>query len=158
MRDQWRAARSTRLGEPVAVLRRGISRELAAVLGFDATVDIAPRERYFDLGMDSLMAVELKNRLQQAFGVPLPATLAFEYPTVETLAALIDETFSQQEGSPPIAAASSAASPRATLAAPEPETADGDLESLSTDEIARLLANELDGSSNQVQEEVVRVR
>ena len=59
---------------------------LAAVLGFGASVELGPREKYFDLGMDSLLSVEFRNRLQQTFSIALPATLAFDYPTIETLA------------------------------------------------------------------------
>lgn len=47
---------------------------------------VAPRERLFDLGIDSLLAVELKNRLQGALGVALGSTLLFDYPTIEALA------------------------------------------------------------------------
>ena len=39
-----------------------------------------------DIGMDSLMAVELRNRLEASLKCALPATLAFEYPTIEALA------------------------------------------------------------------------
>jgi hypothetical protein len=46
------------------------------------------------MGMDSLMAVELRNRLKTAIGVSLPTTMAFEYPTIESLADfLISERF-----------------------------------------------------------------
>lgn len=35
---------------------------------------------FFDLGMDSLMAVELRQRIEQGVGKPIPATLAMDYP------------------------------------------------------------------------------
>ncbi|MGN6334763.1 type I polyketide synthase [Mycobacterium sp.] len=41
---------------------------------------------FFDLGMDSLMAVELRRRLEQAVGKPLPATLAMDYPRITDVA------------------------------------------------------------------------
>jgi acyl carrier protein len=69
---------------------------LAAVLGFGAPLELGPREKYFDLGMDSLLSVEFRNRLQQTFTIALPATLAFEYPTIETLAEYIDELLAER--------------------------------------------------------------
>ena len=45
-----------------------------------------PRDRFFDIGMDSLMAVELRNRLQRGTGIVLSATLFFKYPNIEELA------------------------------------------------------------------------
>jgi acyl carrier protein len=41
---------------------------------------------FFDMGMDSLMAVELKNRLEIILGRSFPATLVFEHPTIDSLA------------------------------------------------------------------------
>jgi NAD(P)-dependent dehydrogenase (short-subunit alcohol dehydrogenase family)/acyl carrier protein len=59
--------------------------QAAAVLGFDATREIPLDLGLFDMGMDSLMSVELKGRLERSFSVPLPSTLTFNYPTIEAL-------------------------------------------------------------------------
>ncbi len=47
---------------------------------------VDPATGFFDLGMDSLMAVELRRRLEQEVGAGLPATLAMDHPNAEALA------------------------------------------------------------------------
>ncbi len=59
--------------------------QVAAVLKLKSAEKIRLRERLFDAGMDSLMAVELRNHLSAELEKPLPATLVFDYPTVEAL-------------------------------------------------------------------------
>ncbi|MEY3309118.1 MAG: hypothetical protein RLZZ413_3156, partial [Pseudomonadota bacterium] len=81
------ASENQRQGILVAFLQG----ELQAVLGLGAPPE--PVTGFFELGMDSLMAVEFRNRLAKAFGpeLALPNTLAFDYPSVAKLAAYLRE-------------------------------------------------------------------
>ncbi|PRP97904.1 Phenolphthiocerol synthesis polyketide synthase type I Pks15/1 [Enhygromyxa salina] len=63
--------------------------QTAGVLGFAAGSTLAPDAGFSDLGLDSLMAVELRQRLQCATGLVLPATLTFDYPSPARAAQLL---------------------------------------------------------------------
>ncbi|MDT5046338.1 MAG: hypothetical protein QOG75_2191, partial [Mycobacterium sp.] len=52
---------------------------VAEVTRVDAA-EIREDAGFFDLGMDSLMAVELRRRIEQGVGKEIPATLAMDYP------------------------------------------------------------------------------
>lgn len=59
--------------------------EAMKVLGLPRGSTIAPRQPFNELGLDSLMAVELRNAVGVAVGTPQPATLLFDHPTTDAL-------------------------------------------------------------------------
>ncbi|WP_456303956.1 SDR family NAD(P)-dependent oxidoreductase [Falsiroseomonas stagni] len=73
---------------PAAALADLIAGEAAAVLGLSPGQALDRRANLFELGLDSLMAVELRNRLQSRLGRgALSATLLFDHSSVAALAA-----------------------------------------------------------------------
>jgi acyl carrier protein len=75
-------------GERLSVLQEMVCEQVMQVLGADAASRPARHDRLMELGMDSLMAVQLRNALSTALALdpPLPSTLMFDYPTINAIA------------------------------------------------------------------------
>jgi len=71
--------------ERQAVLVGFVQQQLAKVMGLGDPQQIDPTEPLFNMGLDSLMALELTVLLEKNLGVRLTESLVFEHPTVDDL-------------------------------------------------------------------------
>jgi len=110
-----------------------VGEQVARVIDAASANAIDPRQALNELGLDSLMAVELRNRLGSGLALrrSLPATLVFDHPTMEALARYLEQTVA-----PPPAT-------EAPAAVPEPTDALGTIDELSDEEVDRLFAAKL---------------
>lgn len=108
---------------------------VAKALGIKQRDLIDDRQGLFEMGMDSLMSVELKGRFERSVGQSLPATLTFNYPSVEALTGFFADELLAAAQSPPPAKPQVAKVPSAV--------AHGATDDMSEDDLAALLAAKL---------------
>jgi acyl transferase domain-containing protein/acyl carrier protein len=126
-------------GAPTAargeLLLRHVRGQVAAVLRLEDPEALDLARGFFTLGMDSLMAVELKNRLQAVLGLPLPSTVVFDRPSIAQLVEFLER---ELRGEP------AAATPAGASLSPRVAAADAEeIRRLPRQEIEALLADEL---------------
>ncbi|MBI1298293.1 hypothetical protein GC175_25445, partial [bacterium] len=79
------ALQAVTAAERPTLLEDYLRKEIAQVLRLPVSMQIDHADHLFEMGFDSLMAVELTNRIQNALGVHLHSTLIFEHPTLGSL-------------------------------------------------------------------------
>jgi acyl transferase domain-containing protein/acyl carrier protein len=87
--------------EQDAALLQIVLTQTALVLGMAGPDAVDASRPFRDLGFDSLAAVELRNQLVVAGGLPLPATVLFSYPNPAALAAYLRARTVKDEGDHP---------------------------------------------------------
>ncbi len=117
-------------------LMSSIQSLVAKVLGFNSLDLVGLQTGFFDMGVDSLTSIEVRNRLQASLKCSLPATLLFKYSTVEKVADyLLNEVLTS------LSQKSSVQLPPAQPAATESLAT---VEQLSEDDLAALIDQEFD--------------
>jgi len=113
-----------------AVIVAHVEDQVRTVLGLLPSARIDPQQGFFELGMDSLTSMELKNRLQKSLGMTLPNTLTFDQPTTDALVEFLLSRLSSPSFSDALPTGGSAAPP-------EPET--GAFDQLSREELGNMI-------------------
>ena len=124
---QLRLEQTAANGRPRLILDF-VREQALRILGLPASHGLGLRQPLNELGLDSLMAVELRNSLATSLGRAMPATLLFDYPTVAALSRYLEQ---ELLGAPAAVQPLAAAAPAASIEG---------IEQLSDDEVERRLA------------------
>jgi len=79
------------------ILSTHVKAETAKLLGLDPGESLDPQRPLTELGLDSLSAIELRNAFEFSIGQPLPATLLYDYPTLENVSAYLADKIIPKE-------------------------------------------------------------
>ena len=93
---QWN---STEESERPALVRSLVGCQVVRVLGMPESAAPDPDQGFFELGMDSIMAVDLRKSLEGKLQTELPATIAFDYPSTNRLADQLNHLLAGTPGS-----------------------------------------------------------
>ncbi|MBS0541540.1 MAG: acyl carrier protein, partial [Proteobacteria bacterium] len=109
-----------------ATLRGRIAEECATMLSIAGAID--QRRPLQELGLDSLAALELRNRLGRLVGAVLPASLLFDHPTVSALTEYMAATYLGLPGGAPTTLASTASPAAVAIDDDLADASDADLD------------------------------
>lgn len=121
------------INQRLSQLRLHVQTQVASIMGTSPPESLDMDRGMFEMGMDSLMALELKNSLEDSLGTSIPAVVAFEHPSVMALSSYLAHEILEWE------------TPASTE--PEPVQDDDDpltkISRLSDDEVERLFSEKI---------------
>ena len=138
----------TAVSERANLLITYLQREVAKTLQFPQLPQL--RQGFFDMGMDSLLAVDLTHHLNQELGISLQPAVVFDFPTIQELAEYLVKVLFPVEPPANVSVAELQDQPPALSEfEPEPgadlarlsrikELSDNELEALIDEKLARL--------------------
>jgi acyl carrier protein len=129
-------------GERHELLRDLVREHVARALKVEDPSSLSTSDRLMDMGMDSLMAVQLRNGLARSLALPraLPATLMFDHPTIGDIAEFLAGKIDGPRGDGVMRLAESP-----EIAALRPMAA-AEVLAMSDEDIARVLDERLGGA------------
>lgn len=89
-------------GEPRDIFGE-VEAQVRAVLGIDGSAPLDRSRTFPEFGMDSLMSLQLRNRLSAAVGKPLPRDLVYAAPSVAHLGSALREFLAHRDDAAPLA-------------------------------------------------------
>jgi acyl carrier protein len=126
-------------GERKELLIAHLRDQAIKILGLDSSYPLDIKQPLNEMGLDSLMAIELKNVLSSAVGKNLPATLLFNYPTIESLAGhLLSDVLSLEEPGESVGEGEKAVAEVGKKSDDINELSDEDVEALLEEKLASL--------------------
>lgn len=150
---EWLAQiRSVSPTEQKQALEAYVTAEVRRAMGVDASQTIEHDRGLFEMGLDSLMSVQLRSRLEAAISKSLPSTLIFNYPSIRTLTDFLADELSSSDNR------ASAVTPQdkaASVNGGRDEVAD-EIAHLSDQEVREQIASEVSAMQTRMDEHARR--
>ena len=125
------------------VLSRFVRDHIARSLGIRTSGSIDVHQPLRELGMDSLLAVEVRSLIGRALGRALPATLLFDYPTVDSISRYLGQEVLQIEPWSDVSVHVVTGGPRS------PDDALAAIEQMSDEDVERQLAGKVESAAGR---------
>ena len=72
-----------------------VTRISGQILGYDNLTAVDRTADFMDLGLSSIMAIDIRNRIITATGLDIPAAIMYDYPTIDAIAEYLEEEMNE---------------------------------------------------------------